>query len=174
MFLITAQRERRMPLSSFFCCKALRNNSTQQHTDFPEPTGPRSKRKKTSDFINAFSVSPSGLYLNVVNLIVLAKLYHALDNFWPYDSNNLVGFSVGLELFGVVGKVNLLNNSTQKVALFALQGMEKTHVLCCFVFSAMRLGCRECCLPALMALRLAAVEAAYSDADKDFIALLGR
>jgi hypothetical protein len=47
-------------------------------------------------------------------------------------------------------------------------------VRCAFVFLAMDAGWRECCLPALTALRLAAVDAAYSADERDLIALDGR
>ena len=124
--------------------------------------------------MNALRTSPSGLYLKLVNFVILTEFNHPLNNLWRYDSNNFVCLSVGLELFWMVGKVNLLYNSAKKVALVLGDGMQKTHVRCLFVFSATDLGCRECWTPFLIALRFAAVEAAYSEADKDLIALSGR
>ena len=72
VFLMIAQRERLIPFSLGFCCKALRKTSTQQATDLPDPTGPRIPRKKESSFIKDLTTSPSGLYLKSVNPIILS------------------------------------------------------------------------------------------------------
>ena len=58
---ITAHLLFLVPSLPFSCAKARLNISIQQATDLPEPTGPRSPRKKSSDFIKFFRTSPSGL-----------------------------------------------------------------------------------------------------------------
>jgi len=61
VFLITAQRDFLRPSAPFCCCNALLNNSIQQATDLPDPTGPLSPLKKLSDLRKLLSVCPSGL-----------------------------------------------------------------------------------------------------------------
>jgi len=41
-----------------------------QATDLPLPTGPLMPRKKVLSFIKDFKTSPSGLYLNVINVCI--------------------------------------------------------------------------------------------------------
>ena len=115
-----AQRLRRLPSCPFCCCKALRNISTQQPTDLPEPTGSRRPRKKLSSFINDLRTSPSGLYLNLVNLLIPAKLYHTFDSFRPYRSYEFICFIVCAKLFRVVNKVDFFTTlrKTSRSSIF--------------------------------------------------------
>ena len=112
VFLIIAQRERRIPSLFFFCIKALRKTSTQQPTDLPEPTGPRMPRKKVSSFINAFKTLPSGLYSKLVNLFVFPEPNHTFNNLRPNNRYNFVCLSVSTKFFWVVSKVYFLHHSS--------------------------------------------------------------
>jgi hypothetical protein len=62
----------RLPSGDFSCIKARLNTSTQQATDLPEPTGPLNPLKKVSSFKKDLHISPSGLYLKLVNPHILA------------------------------------------------------------------------------------------------------
>jgi hypothetical protein len=70
--------------------------------------------------------------------------------------------------------VNALYDSSQDAALFFVDRVKETHVLYFRVFFAMLLGCLDTCLPAEVALRLAAVVREYSADVKDLMAFSGR
>jgi len=128
VFLMIAHRLRRIPSAFFCCCKARRNTSMQQPTDFPEPTGPRIPRKNESSLRNDLRTSPSGLYLKLVNPVIRSELNHTFNNLRANNGNNFVSLSVCAKLFWMVSKVYLLHYCAKHISLLNIKCVQKTHI----------------------------------------------
>jgi len=57
----TAQRVRLTPSAEAACPRALRTISAQQATDFPEPNGPMTTRRRAEEFRKSRMMGPDGL-----------------------------------------------------------------------------------------------------------------